>query len=222
MSLRNLVVRGLLGMASLAAMGSATAGATWTDWTAISGTSATGTMGGVGVTVTATSGTMDGPSQTGCGTNWWTEPNAASRPYTGGSLGNGPPACDQVALSSPVSITVTFSQSIDSLYMALLSIGQGGVQVTYDFDRSFVIDSQGVGYWGSGTAVTGAGDTLAMNEFHGLLRFVSPVTTLSFTTAPGEYWHAFTFASNAVPEPGTLALLSVALLAAGAVKRRKQ
>lgn len=222
---RNLVIRGLLCVASCLAIGSASAGAIWTDWTAISGSAATGDMGGVSVSVVANGGSMNGPSQTGCGpgtTNWWTEPNPSNRPYTGGSLGNGPIACEQVALSSRVDVTVTFGSAVSDLYMALLSVGQSGTTVTYDFDRAFTIDSQGQGFWGSGPAVPGVGDTLAMTEFHGLLHFTSPVTSLRFTTNRDEYWHAFTFATTTVPEPGTLALVGVALLAGAARKRRGQ
>lgn len=208
----------------LLALGSAVAAPViWTDWTAISGAGATGTMGGVGVTLTATAGSMNGPSQTGCGTNFWTEPDASDRPYTGGSISNAPTACEQVGLNSPVSITATFSAPVSTLYMALLSVGQPGLPVTYTFDQAFSIDSEGAGYWGNDvTDGVIVGNALTMREFHGVLQFSAPVSSLSFTTAPGENWHAFTFAraeDRTVPEPGSLLLVAAALLGAGSVRR---
>ena len=90
-----------------------------------------------------------------------------------------------------------------------------------------MIDSKGQGAWGSDATggVLGAGDSLTMREFHGLLLFSAPVSSLTFSTNPGEYWHAFTFGSAqvaAVPEPASIALAGLALLAAGAAARRRR
>ena len=219
------LVRGvLLAAASYLVIGSAAADpVSWTDWTRISGTSASGDMAGMTVTVTATSGVMNGPSQTACGTNWWTQPDPSNPAYTSGSVSNAPTACEQVGLDSPVSITVEFSSPVSNLYMALLSIGRSGLEVTYDFDTAFTVDSEGRGFWGDGTYVLGANDTIAMRELHGVLSFAGPVSTLSFSTTPSEYWHAFTFGigERSVPEPGTLALLGLGLVGIAAMRRRR-
>jgi hypothetical protein len=63
---------------------------------------------------------------------------------------NAPPDTDILALVGGLNQTyrVTLSEAIKDPIMAIVSLGNGGLPTTYDFDSPFDIVSQGAGYWG--------------------------------------------------------------------------
>jgi hypothetical protein len=80
------------------------------------------------------------------------------------------------------------------------------------------------GNWGGGT-LTANGNTLdAAGEGHGAIQFLGTFPTITWTATNGENWNGITVgydqAVSAVPEPGTFALLGVAL--AGLAFSRKR
>ena len=107
----------------------------WADWQSSTGTTVTGSL----ATSTAISIDFSSPSgfgfvQTnGIGQTYWTEPNPASRPYTGGSVENAPPAAELIALNYAGQKTVTFGQPISGLYfypLILRAIAQDPPELT--------------------------------------------------------------------------------------------
>ena len=188
---------------------------TWTDWqSAVAGSngSASGTIGSVGVSYT---GDVTF-AQLGTGRNYWTEGDPA--PYTGNSvIDNAPTASEMIAMSlSGITNTITFSETVINPIITIVSQGQLGRPVTYDFDTAFTVLSEGRGYWGDGSYTEGPGDTLEGRELHAAIQFNGAVNSLSWTAAPGEYWHGITVGLGqqlvAVSEPASIALLALGLI----------
>jgi hypothetical protein len=124
------------------------------------------------------------------------------------------------------------SAAIKDPIMSIVSLGQPNVPTTYDFDSPFTIVSQGPGYWGgTSTSLTELpGDILRGTEGHGTIQFLGTFSTFSWTVPTPESWHGFTFGirttealepGNTLPEPASLALVSVALLGCVVAGRRR-
>lgn len=209
-------------MLVLAVLSAQSAGAdvvSWTDWTSATvGTpgSAAGSIGSIGVRY---SGEV-AFAQLGSGTNYWTEGSPA--PYTGNAVvSNAPTAAEMIALASPYSFnTLTFSQIVTNPIMAIVSQGQPGFAVTYDFNTPFTVLSEGRGYWGDGSYILGAGDVLTGSELHAVIQFTGSVSSISWSNVPYEYWHGFTVGLTSVPEPGTLFLLGLGMVGIAGLKRK--
>lgn len=171
-------------------------------------------------------------AQTGGGTNFWNP----STPYTSAQVDNAPPDSDIIRLTGGTDATyrVTLSAAIKDPIMAIVSLGQPGVQVRYEFDSPFDIVSQGTGYWGgNATALQElAGNVLAGNEGHGTIQFIGTFDVFSWSVPTPEFWHGFTFGIRTTEalepddptpasSPATLLLLAAGLAGLGGASRRR-
>jgi hypothetical protein len=163
--------------------------------------------------------------QTAGGTNYWNPP----APYISALVDNAPPASDIIALSTATSKTLTFSQPIDNLFFAVVSLNGNG----YRFNEDFEIVSTGAGFWGNGTltkstTTPGIFDLIGSGEPHGVIRFTGAVSSITWTSLTNEFWNGFTVGTyglarppvSGVPEPSTVLLLGTGLLSLAAWRRK--
>lgn len=197
----------------------------WVDW--ISGTtgssgSAQGVLNIGSTTVNVTYTGEIAFLQTGAeASNYW----LPAAPYISALVDNAPVGPDIIALSTASTKTLTFSQPIDNLFFAIVSLNGNG----YQFDTDFTVISGGCGFWGCGSVqkVVVPGGYQANStggEPHGVIRFDQPVSSITWTSLTNEYWNGFTvgtygLAAPPVPEPATFGLIGVAAL--GLLLRKK-
>ena len=122
--------------------------------------------------------------------------------------------------------TFAFSHAVVNPLVAVWSVGQPGLPVSFNFlnNPSFTILSQGAGGWGGGT-LTQSGNSITGWEGNGVIQFQGSYTSISFTTPNYEYYYGATVGAPvaAVPEPETYAMMLAGLGLLGfAARRRKQ
>lgn len=208
----------------------------WATWTAdtagasaAAGGGATGTMPGFTITYTGQISQLNG------GPSW----NPAST-WIGGVVGNGPPvgATSIHMEGGPNSgiETITFSGPVANPVLAIWSLGQPGVQTSFDFNSSEPFTIAGGGpnaeYGGSGLVINSAGTGVTGNEGNGLIELLGVYTSFTFTTPNFENYYNFTIGEDqtvtstlpttpsTVPEPATLSLFGLGLAALPFARRQ--
>lgn len=199
----------------------ASAAITWTDWTAADANGAEGVLGSGTITI-------DGGLhnwQTSGGADYWRQ--GGVNPWAAyDAVSNLPSNNDFVAPSGNGSThVITFSQAVIDPYIAVISLGQPGVQTTWTFDAPFSVIDNGNGPFGNGV-FTVVGNTLGAGEAHGIIQFKGSFTSISFTSNNVEFWSGLTVGvegfAGAVPEPTTWAMLITGFGLVGAAVRRRR
>ncbi len=226
-------IRAIFAVATLAALSASSAFAstvTWAVWnspTTVSATAGveTGSIGSVNVTYTGEIQFVDTPGSF----NYFTPTST----YVGGVVGNAPTDGGMIAIDGNpgVTDTFTFSTPVSGIVFSVVSLGQGGIPTTYDFNNAFTIAACGSESVYGGGCVTESGNNLIGHEGDGTIVFSGTgITTLSFTGSSPEYWNGFTIGllpaagttgGGTVPEPGTLAMVGTGILSLAGAARRK-
>ena len=190
----------------------------WTDWTTRTATGAEGTLDVNGNVVGVT---FTGPINfltTGAGTNYWNP----SAPYLSAVVDNAPPASDIISLNLGGTKTITFSKPVVNPLIALNSWNGN----TVEFGVPIEVLSYGAGFWGNGTPIVNAAGTgfFGSGEVHGVIRLPGTFTQITFTDT-SENWHGLTVGVQGVrddvPEPASLVLVTLGLVAAARLRRRQ-
>ncbi|MEH2492929.1 hypothetical protein V1280_008868 [Bradyrhizobium sp. AZCC 2230] len=218
----------LLG-AALALLGSISAAnaatVVWTNWT--SGTtsptagSATGTMGSVTVTYSGENDCLN------CYVSNWSPAST----WQGGPVSNAPPGNSSIQLQGggnpTVLDTITFSTAVLNPVLAIVSLGQNGIDASFHFDPTLTFTLAGGGpssAWG-GTSLSSSGNVVSGIEGNGLVLFSGLITSISWTNPTFENYYAITVGQvGAVPEPSTWAMMILGFAGVGfmAYRRRNQ
>jgi len=185
----------------------------WVDWTSATG-GGNGTPGTIYGTINLGNGQTVGVTysgeyffaQTNSGTYFYTGTTGANGVYTSAAVANAPPSSDIIALNQQTQKTLTFTQPVDNLFFAVVSLNgmNNGVNNGYLFDHDFQIASSGAGYFGTGAATKVAlpdgrfellstyNATPQLREFHGVVQIEGTVQSLTWTSLAAETWNGFT------------------------------
>lgn len=167
----------------------------WVDWTASSTDQVVGTGSASGETIDVSYNGKYIGAQTDGGTNYWNPSDS----YTNNTVvDNAPPASDIIRItggSNALSHSITFSEPVVNPIMAVLSLGQPSITITYDFgDEEFSILSSGTGFWGgdpNGSLFEVTSSILTGVEGHGIIQFEGVYSSLTWDAPTFEYWHGF-------------------------------
>ena len=218
--MRALLINGILGTALTLCLGIGGATAGTVDWATWS-SNASGSAGGIGITY---SGEMSGLTSQPL----WTPTTSWSN---GTTVVNAPnPANASIALvggngANAITDTITFATPVLNPVFAIWSLGQGGVDASFNFtgiNNMPVFVAGGPNNPYGGMAITVLGSSVSGQEANGTIQFDGPVSSITWTNPVFENFYAFTVGvESAVPEPSTWAMMILGFVAIGFFAHRR-
>ncbi len=154
--------------------------------------------------------------------------------FDGGTVGNAPPQSGGIiqlkgGASSPPTDTITFSTPVVNPVLAIWSLGQSGIQASFNFDQPFTIQSGGPSAEYGGGPITQLVLSALGSEGNGTIQFTGTYSSISWTNPVYEYWYGFTVgapeaaaAPGTTPLPAALPLFAGGLGVMGLLARRKR
>lgn len=138
----------------------------------------------------------------------------------GVAVDNGPVQANgimQLFGGTTASNTLMFSVPIVDPVIAIWSLGQGGVEASFDFvGVTPVLIAGGPNAEYGGSAITISGNTVSGREGNGTIQLIGTYSSIQWTNPTFENWYGFNVgvadvATTPVPEPGELLLFVLGL-----------
>ncbi|MBR0693455.1 PEP-CTERM sorting domain-containing protein [Bradyrhizobium lablabi] len=211
---------GLTAIVMLAGVGAAQAATIdWTNWaagTVTAGTpgNATAAAGSVGVTYTGELQELNfEPSYTPVSS------------FSGGTVDNAPVqsyGTIRIIGGSSGTNSIHFSQAVLNPVFAIWSLGQTGIEPSFNFNAPFTIQAGGANAEYGGNPITSSGDQVFGVEGNGVIQFIGSFTDISWTNPTAENWYGFTVGVAAVPEASTWGMMLLGFAGVGFLAYRRR
>jgi len=121
--------------------------------------------------------------------------------FTGGNVGNAPPAGDIIAQNGGAGTgvnTITFSQPINDPVMAIWRLGNPGTTTQYVFPTTEIVNIEGGSpsneYGGNSIYLVTGENAISGDEGNGVIEFLGNYSSITFTIPVSETWYASKFA----------------------------